>query len=142
MQVYAAMVADYETTYYYDIYLESYMYEGPVLRSAGGAFGTDGYPVVNGFIAVVNGFVARIQIRTAKIGTTNRRGRRGTQGKTRPDRSLRSSASSAVALLWREQKRVFLLTHDREFEKVRRVVKGEIFQIAAAGEKSVYSNRP
>jgi len=49
---------------------------------------------------------------------------------------------SEIAQLWQGQRRVFLFTHDRDFEKVRSVIKGETFQVAAAGEKSVYSNRP
>jgi 4-amino-4-deoxy-L-arabinose transferase and related glycosyltransferases of PMT family len=47
-----------------------------------------------------------------------------------------------IAQLWRGERRVFLFTHDGDFEKVRSVIKGEMFQVAAAGEKSVYSNRP
>jgi 4-amino-4-deoxy-L-arabinose transferase-like glycosyltransferase len=47
-----------------------------------------------------------------------------------------------IAQLWSGEHRVFLFTHDGDFEKVRSVVKGEMFRLAAAGEKSVYSNRP
>jgi 4-amino-4-deoxy-L-arabinose transferase-like glycosyltransferase len=47
-----------------------------------------------------------------------------------------------IAQLWSGERRVFLFTHDGDFEKVRRVIKGEMFQVAAAGEKSIYSNRP
>ncbi len=47
-----------------------------------------------------------------------------------------------IARLWSGERRVFLFTNDRDFEKVRSVITGEMFQIAAAGEKSVYSNRP
>lgn len=47
-----------------------------------------------------------------------------------------------IAQLWQGSQRVFLFTHDRDFEKVRSVIKGEMFQVAAAGEKAVYSNRP
>jgi 4-amino-4-deoxy-L-arabinose transferase-like glycosyltransferase len=47
-----------------------------------------------------------------------------------------------IAQLWSGERRVFLFTHDGDFEKVRSVINGEIFQVAAAGEKSVYSNRP
>jgi len=47
-----------------------------------------------------------------------------------------------IAQLWKGERRVFLFTHDGEFEKVRSVIKGEMFQVAAAGEKTVYSNRP
>ncbi|HKC89487.1 MAG TPA: glycosyltransferase family 39 protein [Blastocatellia bacterium] len=47
-----------------------------------------------------------------------------------------------IAQLWKGERRVFLFTYDGEFEKVRSVIKGEMFQFAAAGEKSVYSNRP
>jgi 4-amino-4-deoxy-L-arabinose transferase-like glycosyltransferase len=46
-----------------------------------------------------------------------------------------------IAQLWNGERRVFLFTHDGEFEKVRSVIKGEMFQVAASGEKSVYSNR-
>ena len=47
-----------------------------------------------------------------------------------------------IAQLWSGERRVFLFTRDSELEKVRRVVKGEMFRLAGAGEKSVYSNRP
>ncbi len=47
-----------------------------------------------------------------------------------------------IAQLWKGNQRVFLFTHDRDFEAVRRAVNGEMFLVAAAGEKSVYSNRP
>ncbi|MEK7832984.1 MAG: hypothetical protein AAB401_17985, partial [Acidobacteriota bacterium] len=47
-----------------------------------------------------------------------------------------------IAKLWREDKRVFLFTADRDFDKVRSAINSEMFKIAAAGEKSVYSNRP
>lgn len=47
-----------------------------------------------------------------------------------------------IAQLWSGERRVFLFTRDGEFEKVRSVVKGEMFRLAAAGEKSIYSNRP
>ncbi|HEY7180465.1 MAG TPA: glycosyltransferase family 39 protein [Blastocatellia bacterium] len=49
---------------------------------------------------------------------------------------------SEIAQLWQGPKRVFLFTHDLDFEKARGAIKGEMFQLAAAGEKSVYSNRP
>src|SRR5262245_11571108 len=47
-----------------------------------------------------------------------------------------------IAQLWSGERRVFLFTRDGEFEKVRSVVKGEMFRLASAGEKSIYSNRP
>jgi 4-amino-4-deoxy-L-arabinose transferase-like glycosyltransferase len=47
-----------------------------------------------------------------------------------------------IAELWRGDRRVFLFTHDNKFEAVRKAVSGEMHRIAAAGEKSVYSNRP
>jgi hypothetical protein len=47
-----------------------------------------------------------------------------------------------IAQLWRGSRRVFLFTHDNNFERVKSAVNGEMFRIAAAGEKSVYSNRP
>lgn len=46
------------------------------------------------------------------------------------------------AQLWRAAQRVFLFTHDRELARLRKIVNGEMFKIAAAGEKSIYSNRP
>jgi 4-amino-4-deoxy-L-arabinose transferase-like glycosyltransferase len=47
-----------------------------------------------------------------------------------------------IAQMWQGDHRVFLFTRDEEFEKVRSVVKGEMFRLASAGEKSIYSNRP
>ncbi|HEU0174115.1 MAG TPA: glycosyltransferase family 39 protein [Blastocatellia bacterium] len=47
-----------------------------------------------------------------------------------------------IAQLWQGERRVFLFTRDGDFEKVRSVIKGEIFRLASAGEKSIYSNRP
>jgi 4-amino-4-deoxy-L-arabinose transferase-like glycosyltransferase len=47
-----------------------------------------------------------------------------------------------IAQLWQGEHRVFLFTHDDKFEKVRSVIKGEMFRLASAGEKSIYSNRP
>src|SRR5262249_42350796 len=49
---------------------------------------------------------------------------------------------SEIAHLWQGHQRVFLFTRDSDFEKVRCVIKGEMFQLADAGEKSIYSNRP
>ncbi len=46
-----------------------------------------------------------------------------------------------IAELWRGDKRVFLFTADREFDKVKSAVNIEMFKIATIGEKSVYSNR-
>lgn len=46
-----------------------------------------------------------------------------------------------IAQLWRGDKRVFLFTADRDFDKVRSVINAEMFKIATSGEKSVYSNR-
>ena len=46
-----------------------------------------------------------------------------------------------IADLWRGDKRVFLFTADREFDKVKSAVNTEMFKIATIGEKSVYSNR-
>lgn len=48
---------------------------------------------------------------------------------------------SEFAELWRGDKRVFLFTADRDFAAVKSAVTGEMFKIASAGEKSVYSNR-
>ncbi|HEX5081445.1 MAG TPA: phospholipid carrier-dependent glycosyltransferase, partial [Blastocatellia bacterium] len=49
---------------------------------------------------------------------------------------------SDIAQMWRGERRVFLFTHDDKFEKVRSVIKGEMFRLATSGEKSIYSNRP
>ena len=54
MQGVSLMLAGYEEAYYYDIYEESYLYEGQALRSSGGAYGVDGYPTYNGYVAIVN----------------------------------------------------------------------------------------
>jgi len=59
-----------------------------------------------------------------------------------PDAPPAFIGDNEIAQLWQRQRRVFLFTHDRDFEKVRSVIKGEMFQVAAAGEKSVYSNKP
>jgi hypothetical protein len=47
-----------------------------------------------------------------------------------------------IGRLWKGHQRVFLFTHDREAEAVKKAVAGEMFLIAATGEKSVYSNQP
>jgi 4-amino-4-deoxy-L-arabinose transferase-like glycosyltransferase len=47
-----------------------------------------------------------------------------------------------ITQLWQGERRVFLFTYDDAFDKVRSVVKGEMFRLAGAGEKSIYSNRP
>jgi 4-amino-4-deoxy-L-arabinose transferase-like glycosyltransferase len=47
-----------------------------------------------------------------------------------------------IARLWKEDQRIFLFTHDREIEAVKKAVSGEMFKIAGAGEKSVFSNKP
>jgi len=47
-----------------------------------------------------------------------------------------------VARLWRGDRRVFLFSYDDQIDRVRQAVAGEMYRIAAAGEKSVYSNRP
>jgi hypothetical protein len=49
---------------------------------------------------------------------------------------------SDISQMWSGERRVFLFTHDDAFEKVRSVVKGEMFRLASAGEKTIYSNRP
>ncbi|MFN0107651.1 MAG: ArnT family glycosyltransferase [Blastocatellia bacterium] len=46
-----------------------------------------------------------------------------------------------IAELWRGSKRVFLFTADRDFESAKNAINAEMFKIATAGEKSVYSNR-
>jgi hypothetical protein len=59
-----------------------------------------------------------------------------------PDAPQVFIGDNEIAQLWRGAQRVFLFTHDRDFEKVRSAVNVEMFRIASAGEKSVYSNRP
>jgi 4-amino-4-deoxy-L-arabinose transferase-like glycosyltransferase len=59
-----------------------------------------------------------------------------------PDAPQVFIGDNEIAQLWRGAQRVFLFTHDRDFEKVKSVVSSEMFRIAAAGEKSIYSNRP
>ena len=54
MQGAALMTVGYEEAYWYNLYLRSVMYEGADLRSSGDAFGEDGYPVINGYVALVN----------------------------------------------------------------------------------------
>jgi 4-amino-4-deoxy-L-arabinose transferase-like glycosyltransferase len=63
-------------------------------------------------------------------------------GSTFPDAPPVFLGDNEIEQLWAGERRVFLFTHDRELEKLRSVIKGEMFQVAAAGEKSVYSNRP
>ncbi|MGH9848717.1 MAG: glycosyltransferase family 39 protein, partial [Blastocatellia bacterium] len=59
-----------------------------------------------------------------------------------PDAPQVFIGDNEIAQLWKGAQRVFLFTHDRDFEKVKSAMNGEMFRIAAAGEKSVYSNRP
>ncbi len=59
-----------------------------------------------------------------------------------PDAPQVFIGDSEIASLWEGARRVFLFTHDRDIEKVKSAVNGEMFRIAAAGEKSVYSNKP
>lgn len=59
-----------------------------------------------------------------------------------PDAPQVFIGDNEIAQLWKGNQRVFLFTHDREFEKVKSAVNGEMFQIASVGEKSVYSNQP
>ena len=47
-----------------------------------------------------------------------------------------------LAQKWQEEKRMFLVTYDDQFEKVKDVVSNRLHLIARAGGKSVYSNRP
>jgi 4-amino-4-deoxy-L-arabinose transferase-like glycosyltransferase len=47
-----------------------------------------------------------------------------------------------IARLWQGERRIFLFTPDRQAERVKQVIAGEIYLIASAGEKSIYSNRP
>ncbi|MEO6725575.1 MAG: glycosyltransferase family 39 protein [Blastocatellia bacterium] len=46
-----------------------------------------------------------------------------------------------LARLWMESKRIFLVTNNDKFEEVKKVLPGEVFTLASAGGKSVYSNR-
>ncbi|MFN8003515.1 MAG: glycosyltransferase family 39 protein [Acidobacteriota bacterium] len=59
-----------------------------------------------------------------------------------PDAPQVFIGDAEIAQLWRGQQRVFLFTHDNDFAKVQRVVQAEMFRLATAGEKSVYSNKP
>ncbi|MGE0131749.1 MAG: ArnT family glycosyltransferase [Blastocatellales bacterium] len=59
-----------------------------------------------------------------------------------PDAPQVFIGDNEIAQLWRGAQRVFLFTHDNNFEKVKSAVNAEMFRIATAGEKSVYSNRP
>jgi hypothetical protein len=63
-------------------------------------------------------------------------------GSTFPDAPPVFIGDGDIAQLWSGERRVFLFTHDRELEKLRSVIKGEMFRLAAAGEKSIYSNKP
>ena len=47
-----------------------------------------------------------------------------------------------LARRWQAEQRVFLVTYDDQFEKVKSLLGSEIQTIAQAGGKSVYSNRP
>lgn len=47
-----------------------------------------------------------------------------------------------LARRWQEAPRVFLVTYDDQFEKVKGMLGSEIHAIAQAGGKSVYSNQP
>lgn len=44
--------------------------------------------------------------------------------------------------LWQSEKRVFLFTHDATFDALKAKLPREPVRVAAAGEKSVYCNRP
>ena len=59
-----------------------------------------------------------------------------------PDAPQVFIGDAEIAQLWRGQQRVFLFTHDNDFAKVQRVIQAEMFRLATAGEKSVYSNKP
>ena len=47
-----------------------------------------------------------------------------------------------LAQKWQENKRVFLVTYDDQFERVKSLLSNELYRIAQAGGKSLYSNRP
>ncbi|MGH9801348.1 MAG: glycosyltransferase family 39 protein, partial [Blastocatellia bacterium] len=49
--------------------------------------------------------------------------------------------NAEIARLWQGSKRVFLTTANDKFDEVKKVLSGEVFLIASAGGKSVYSNR-
>ncbi|MGH9765802.1 MAG: ArnT family glycosyltransferase [Blastocatellia bacterium] len=59
-----------------------------------------------------------------------------------PDAPKVFIGDNEIAQLWKGAQRVFLFTHDRDFEKVKTAVNAGMFRIAGAGEKSVYSNQP
>lgn len=46
-----------------------------------------------------------------------------------------------IARLWREDKRIFLFVHDDKFAQVKQAVGKDMFRIAGAGGKTIYSNR-
>ena len=47
-----------------------------------------------------------------------------------------------IARLWQGERRVFLFTREDQVEAVKKVLPGELFPVASAGGKAVYSNRP
>ncbi|HEX4949876.1 MAG TPA: glycosyltransferase family 39 protein [Blastocatellia bacterium] len=47
-----------------------------------------------------------------------------------------------LAQRWQGDQRVFLVTYDDQFEKVKSYLSGEVHRLAKAGGKSLYSNRP
>jgi hypothetical protein len=47
-----------------------------------------------------------------------------------------------LAQKWKADKRVFLVTYDDQFAKVKDYLSGELYPLAKAGGKSLYSNRP
>jgi hypothetical protein len=59
-----------------------------------------------------------------------------------PDAPKVFIGDSDIAQLWKGDQRVFLFTHEREIEIFKKAISGEIFHLAASGEKSVFSNRP
>ncbi len=58
-----------------------------------------------------------------------------------PDAPQVFIGNKEIAELWRGDKRIFLFTADRDFDTVKSAINAEVFKIATAGEKSVYSNR-
>ena len=46
-----------------------------------------------------------------------------------------------IARLWQGGNRVFLFTHADKFDEVKKHLSGDIFRVASAGGKAVYSNR-
>ncbi|MEM4405390.1 MAG: glycosyltransferase family 39 protein [Nitrososphaerota archaeon] len=46
-----------------------------------------------------------------------------------------------IRTLWKSERRIFLFTYDDKFHLIEKYLEGGVYRIAAAGEKSIYSNR-